>query len=94
MMARPLSIEYPGAIYHVTFRGNERKPILRSDAWGILIVTLQPWIDYAPLLALLTPQKASPAVAIVRADGALGRTPSELPAVGGSGVGVAAVWRA
>lgn len=24
-MARPLRIEYPGALYHVTSRGNERK---------------------------------------------------------------------
>ena len=31
-MARPLRIEYPGAIYHVTARGNERRPIFRSDA--------------------------------------------------------------
>jgi REP element-mobilizing transposase RayT len=26
-MARPLRIEYPGAVYHVTGRGNERKAI-------------------------------------------------------------------
>jgi REP element-mobilizing transposase RayT len=31
-MARPLRIEFDGAIYHVTFRGNERKPIFQSDA--------------------------------------------------------------
>lgn len=31
-MARPLRIEYAGAIYHVTARGNERRPIFRSDA--------------------------------------------------------------
>lgn len=30
-MARPLRIEYPGAFYHVTSRGNERKPIFRDD---------------------------------------------------------------
>ena len=30
-MARPLRIEYPGAIYHVTARGNERRAIFRSD---------------------------------------------------------------
>ena len=29
-MARPLRIEYPGAFYHVTSRGNERKPIFKS----------------------------------------------------------------
>ena len=30
-MARPLRIEYPGAYYHVTARGNERKAIFRDD---------------------------------------------------------------
>ena len=31
-MARPLRIEFPGALYHVMSRGNERKPIARDDA--------------------------------------------------------------
>jgi len=31
-MTRPLRIEYPGALYHVTNRGNERKPIFKDDA--------------------------------------------------------------
>ncbi|MBI4654715.1 MAG: transposase [Nitrospirae bacterium] len=30
-MARPLRIEYDGALYHITSRGNERKPIFRND---------------------------------------------------------------
>jgi putative transposase len=30
-MARPLRIEYPGAYYHVSTRGNERKAIFRDD---------------------------------------------------------------
>jgi putative transposase len=30
-MARPLRIEYSGAYYHVTARGNERKAIFRDD---------------------------------------------------------------
>lgn len=30
-MARPLRIEYDGAFYHVTSRGNERKPIFRDE---------------------------------------------------------------
>jgi len=30
-MARPLRIEYPGAVYHITSRGNEKKPIYRDD---------------------------------------------------------------
>lgn len=29
-MARPLRIEFPGAFYHVTSRGNERKAVFRS----------------------------------------------------------------
>ena len=31
-MSRPLRIEYAGALYHVTSRGNERKPIFREEA--------------------------------------------------------------
>ncbi len=31
-MARPLRIEYPGATYHVTSRGNERKKIFRDNS--------------------------------------------------------------
>jgi len=31
-MARPLRIEYPGAVYHVTARGNAREAIFFSDA--------------------------------------------------------------
>ncbi len=30
-MSRPLRIEYAGAVYHVTSRGNEKKPVFRSD---------------------------------------------------------------
>ncbi len=30
-MARPLRIEYPGAVYHVTSRVNEKKPIFKDD---------------------------------------------------------------
>jgi REP element-mobilizing transposase RayT len=30
-MARPLRIEYPGAVYHVTSRGNARQAIFRDD---------------------------------------------------------------
>jgi putative transposase len=30
-MARPLRIEYPGAVYHVTSRGNEKKLIFKDD---------------------------------------------------------------
>jgi len=31
-MARPLRIEYPGAVYHVMNRGNARYPIVLDDA--------------------------------------------------------------
>ena len=30
-MARPLRIEYDGAVYHVTSRGNARKNIFKDD---------------------------------------------------------------
>ncbi|MDY0171229.1 MAG: hypothetical protein RBS80_32110 [Thermoguttaceae bacterium] len=30
-MARSLRIEFPGALYHVMSRGNERRPIVRDD---------------------------------------------------------------
>ncbi len=30
-MARPLRIEFPGALYHVTSRGNAREPIFLED---------------------------------------------------------------
>jgi len=30
-MARPIRVEFPGAIYHVTARGNDRRPIFRDD---------------------------------------------------------------
>jgi hypothetical protein len=31
-MARPPRLEVPGALYHVTARGNERRAIFRDDA--------------------------------------------------------------
>ena len=31
-MARPIRVEFEGALYHVTARGNERRAIFRSDA--------------------------------------------------------------
>ena len=30
-MARPIRVEFPDAVYHVTARGNERQPIVRED---------------------------------------------------------------
>jgi hypothetical protein len=31
-MARPMRIEYPGAVYHIICRGNNRQAIFRDDA--------------------------------------------------------------
>ena len=31
-MSRPLRIEFPGAVYHVTTRGNRREPIFENDS--------------------------------------------------------------
>jgi len=39
-MARPMRVEYPGALYHVTSRGNERKPIYRDDKDRRLFLTI------------------------------------------------------
>ncbi len=38
-MARPLRLEFPGAVFHVTSRGNERKPIFRCDADRLMFLT-------------------------------------------------------
>jgi REP element-mobilizing transposase RayT len=39
-MARPLRIEIPGALYHVTARGNARAPICLSDSDRLLFLDL------------------------------------------------------
>ena len=44
-MARPLRIEYPGAWYHVTCRGNERKPVFKDDSALGAIVGLNELVD-------------------------------------------------
>jgi len=31
-MARPVRIEYPGAVYHVTSRGNEKRTVFQDDS--------------------------------------------------------------
>jgi len=33
-MARPLRLEFPGALYHVTARGNRRESIYQDDDDG------------------------------------------------------------
>jgi hypothetical protein len=35
-MARPLRLEFPGAVYHVTLRGNARQAIFRESFLGVL----------------------------------------------------------
>ena len=37
-MARPLRLEYPGAVYHVTSRGNARQDIVVDDQDRTLFV--------------------------------------------------------
>jgi REP-associated tyrosine transposase len=39
-MARPLRLQYPGAVYHVTARGNERKAIYKDDRDRTAFLTL------------------------------------------------------
>ncbi len=39
-MARPLRIEFAGALYHVTSRGNEQRPIFRSNHDRIAFLSL------------------------------------------------------
>jgi REP-associated tyrosine transposase len=44
-MARPLRIEYDGALYHVTSRGNEQKPIRDGADRKLFLNTLSQVID-------------------------------------------------
>ena len=53
-MTRPLRIEYAGAVYHVTSRGNGRKPIFRDDEDRVGLLNLleevndrHHWLCYA-----------------------------------------------
>ncbi|WIV97163.1 REP-associated tyrosine transposase [Kinneretia aquatilis] len=39
-MTRPLRIEFPGAVYHVTARGNRREPIFESDDDRALLLAI------------------------------------------------------
>ncbi len=39
-MGRPLRIEYPGALYHITSRGNERKEIFLADEDRIIFLEI------------------------------------------------------
>jgi len=53
-MARPLRLEYPGAVYHIAARGERREPIFENDADRLEFLSLfskevhqQGWIVYA-----------------------------------------------
>ena len=39
-MARPLRIEFDGALYHVTSRGNSREPIFITDTNRVLFLDI------------------------------------------------------
>ena len=39
-MARPLRIQYPGAVYHVMCRGNDRREIFRSEDDRVMFLRL------------------------------------------------------
>jgi len=43
-MSRPLRIEFPGAVYHVTSRGNARKKIFLSDSDREGFITTLAWV--------------------------------------------------
>ena len=45
-MSRPLRIQYAGALYHITSRGNERKPIYQDEAdFRLFMATLEEVCD-------------------------------------------------
>lgn len=53
-MTRPLRLEFPGAVYHITARGNRREPIFLDDADRLRFIDLlskeveqQGWLLYA-----------------------------------------------
>ena len=43
-MARPLRIEFPGAVYHVTSRGNARRKIFLEDEDREGFLATLPWV--------------------------------------------------
>ena len=43
-MARPLRIEYPGAVYHVTSRGNARRKIYLDDEDREMFLATLAWV--------------------------------------------------
>jgi hypothetical protein len=49
-MSRPLRIEYPGAVYHVTSGGDARRPIFADDKDRLTFpATMQgTWLGFPP----------------------------------------------
>jgi putative transposase len=43
-MARPLRIEFPGAVYHITARGNRRAPIFRNEKDKSMFLDIVGWV--------------------------------------------------
>jgi putative transposase len=43
-MARPLRIEFPGALYHVTSRGNACQRVFHHDAGRETFMTILAWV--------------------------------------------------
>ena len=59
-MARPLRIEYDGALYHVTARGNDRKRIFKDDSDRELFLNTLAQVKAFPLdLPCLLPDEQS-----------------------------------
>ena len=49
-MSRPLRIEIPGAVYHVTLREDRREPTFRDDEDRVMFLafSLTPWSASPP----------------------------------------------
>ena len=53
LMARPLHLEFPGALYHITARGNAQQPIFLKDGDRHQFIWFTRSRDAATALALL-----------------------------------------
>ena len=53
-MARPLRIEYPGALYHVMNRGLARRATYRASWWNPPIIGIGWWMGCKPLATVCT----------------------------------------
>ena len=48
-MARPLRLEFPGAVYHLTSRGNARQDIVTDDRDRVQFVSLLAHVSRPPV---------------------------------------------